>query len=204
MVEIEEAYAGKRGIWVDGNEPPASAVLSLTMQPGMDELGISERPRIRCRLNDYKAKLRMNKKELWTRLLSAQLEQEILNTGVYPEQFDGFLLKPQGATGKLGTTFIVDGVDPTHQKKRITYAQTILICPSQYSDNARNALQRAMDKLYFDVSTPSDYYYYKGLERECCKFLRSMMEGCRGNEAYKQVSMRTGIQIYRIIPEVIL
>jgi hypothetical protein len=167
----------------------------------MDMLGISEDLRRIHRLSDYKTKRGMSKPELWKRLLTAQIQQELIDSGASLEEFDGFLLKPQSATPSPPNELLVGGVTPTLERRRITYAQMIVCGPSSQSEAAKGALHSVIDKLYFNLSEPTDYHDdYSGFEMQCGQFLRHMMEISRDTEAYKRVSRETGIKIYRVLP----
>jgi hypothetical protein len=201
MVEIEENYKDRFGVFMDGNEPPANAVEYLTMRPGMDKLGMSENLRRKHQLIDYKIKRRLGKIELWRRLLAAQLEQELINSGSIIEEFDGFLLKPQSATPNSSYPLLFKGVTPTMDRRRkITYAQTVILCPPAQAGAAEGALRSLVDKLYFNPSVPEDYHDYAGFETECRQFLRYVLEVSQDKEAYEDITCQTGIKIYRILP----
>jgi hypothetical protein len=200
MVEIEVGSGSRFGLWLDGNEPPANAVYNLTLQPRMDQLGISENLRGKHRLSDYKTKREMKKPELWKHLLSAQIEQELIDSGASLEEFDGFLLKPQLAIQSSPNALLVRGVNPTLDKRRITYAQIIVCGPSSQSEVAKGALHSVINKLYFNLSEPEDYGDYHGFEAECKQFLQYIMEISQDKEAYKDIGRRTGISIHRVLP----
>lgn len=200
MVEIEEEYAGRYGLWMDGNETNASVVQALTMQPQMDELGISEELRAKHQLLNYRARKKMGKAKLWCSLLAAQVEQELINVGEAPEEFDGFLLKPQSAIPNSPNNLLVKGVTPTNDRRRITYAQITLLCQPSQSKAAKASLRSVIDNLDFNLSEPIDYDDYRGFEKQCRQFLRYMIEMSRDKEAYRKVSQQTGITFYKILP----
>ena len=200
MVEIEQNYGDRFGIFMDGNEPPANAVNRLTLRPRMDQLGISENLRRKHQLVDNKAKRRSGKAELWRHLLAAQLEQELMNSGSAIEEFDGFLLKPQSATPNSSYPLLFKGVTPTLDRRRITYAQTAIFCPPAQSEAAKGALRSLVDKLYFNPSVPEDYHDYAGFETECRQLLRYVLEVSQDKEAYEDITCQTGIKIFRILP----
>lgn len=200
MVEIEEMYADKYGIWIDGNEPHAGTVRILTRGPRMDQLGITEELRAKHQLLDYRGKNKMRKTELWKQLLAAQVEQELINAGYDAEGFDGFMLKPQAAIEDPAYILLGRGVRPNYERRRVTYAQIVIACPPVQSDVAKNALHSVIDNLYFNLSEPTDYDDYHGFETQCRQFLRYIMEISQDKEAYKRVSRETGIRICRILP----
>ena len=120
MVIIENEYIDRYGIWMDGNEPHAGAVRILTSRPKMDELGIADEIRIKHNLMNYRVKDNMCKTDLWKHLLSAQLEQELVDAGVDPDEFDGFLLKPQSARADSSYAALARGVRPSNDRRRIS------------------------------------------------------------------------------------
>ena len=198
MVEIEEACQGKYAVWIDGNEPSKGVLYSLSMGPGMDELGISQEQREKNGLLSYADRLKMGKTELWCRLLSAQLERELMDAGAPLDEFDGFVLKPQGAEARPGTRRVIEGVEPSNERRRTTYAQTVLVGPPSHGEDAKSALRTALQKLYFQISEPSDYDYYDAFERQCRQMLKSAIPVSRYISTI--MSHRTGIQTYRTLP----
>lgn len=200
MVEIEEEYAGKYAFWLDGNETHAGVIRTLTMRPQMDRLGIAEQLRVKHDLSDYRVRKRMSKAELWKHLLAAQVEQELTNAGVMPENFDGFLLKPQIGIPDSSKALLVQGVTPTLERRRITYAQTVIFSSPDQSKVSKYALRSAIDKLDFNISEPIDYDDYSGFEKQSRQFLHYLIEIIQDNQAHQRIRNDTGITSYRIVP----
>ncbi len=198
MVEIEESCQGRYAIWMDGNEPSKGVLYSLSTGPGMDELGISQEQGKKNGLLSYADRLKMGKTELWCRLLSAQLERGLMDAGAPLEEFDGFVLKPQGVKARPGIRRVIEGVEPSNERRRATYAQTILVGPPSCAEHAKNALRTALRKLCFRISEPSDYDYYDAFEKQCRQMLNSVVPISRYISTI--MTHRTGIQTYRTVP----
>jgi len=200
MVVIQENRADSYGIWMDGNEPTAHTVKSLAMCPQMDGLEIAKDLRTKWDIAKYHRRARMNKVQLWTSLVSAYVEQQLMDAGIDLEDVDGFLLKPHVLPEIRAGTRLAKGPVPRSDRKRQTYSQIVAVCPDRHRMAVREAFRSIVENLYFDPAEPDDYVDFKLFAGECRRFLQDMLSVMKDDNAYNGIPHMSAVGAYRILP----